>query len=304
MLPAGLAALAVLGTVSFVVWVQAGASEEEAEALRGRLRALDGVASARGSYTTSEDIPFAGSSSFGVTMAPRSTADEVVEVVATAYEALNGPMRRDPADLSVEVDGVDIRLHTEGPDAREDDLLRVVRFALDAGEAGETVEADLNARDHDDLGDLASEIVIRLPEKSSEVDVLDRLATIRAEGNLPPDVDLHVMASDGSGLGGSRGLPTPEDVEVWRELSTVTLPGEGATVRVAYGPYQIYSGMRDYGFADVTVVTEGRAATKEQRTLLIAEHRRILAEHHHTFVYSLTVNGEGRAWFRAEGDPT
>ena len=135
-------------------------------------------------------------------------------------------------------------MHTQGPDAEGDDLLEVVRYALEARAAGETMEADINARDEEDLDDLVSEIRLHLPDDSTAEDVLPRLEAVQASGDLPADVDFYALAGDGAGLGGSRGLPTEENVQVWRELSAVELPGtDASTVQVEYGPYQIYSGM-------------------------------------------------------------
>lgn len=291
----------LLVLVCFLVaadWWRAGGSDGDARHLKQRLRDLDGVSSVKGGYTES-DIPFAGSSAFVVKMGAKATTDDVLAVVAVAYDAFGSTFRRDPADLAVEVDRGHIAVHTQGPDADEDDLLEVVRYALEVRSAGEIVEADINARDHEDLDDLVSEVLLQLPSGSSVDDVLPRLDVVRSAGDLPADTDFHVLAADGAGLGGSRGLPTHEDVLVWRGLSAVGLPGaDVATLRVAYGPYQIYSGMQEYGFANVTVRSAGQRVTKDQVAALIEKHRPILREHHGKYVYNLTVNGEDRAWLR------
>lgn len=295
-------ALLVLVGIIAAGWVRAGGSDGDARDLKQRLRGLDGVVSVNGGYTQSEDFPLAGSSTFLVAMEPEATTDDVLAVVTAAYDEFGSTFRRDPADLAVEVQGGRIELHTQGPDAEEDDLLEVVRYALDAHAAGETVEADINARDYEDLDDLVSEIRLHLPDGSAVDDVLPRLAAAQASNDVPADTDFYVLAEDGSGLGGSRGLPTEEDVLVWRDLSAVRLPGvDKATVRVEYGPYQIYSGMQEYGFANITVRSVGQRVTTEQLAALIEQHRRILGDHHGKYVYNLTLNGEDRAWLRARG---
>ncbi len=179
----------------------------------------------------------------------------------------------------------------------------MVRFALEVRAAGETVEADVNARDHEDLDDLVTELRLHLPPGSTVDDVLPRLEAVQASGDLPPDTDFVVLAADGAGLGGSRGLPTEEDVRVWRELSAVEVPNAGgsSSLRVEYGPYQIYSGMQEYGFANVTVRSAGQRVTKEQLAALKKKHLSILREHHGTFVYTVTVNGEDRVWLKRHG---
>jgi hypothetical protein len=233
-------------------------------------------------------------------MEPRASTDDVLAVVAVAYDEFGGTFRRDPADLAVDVDRGHIEVHTQGPDAEEDDLLEVVRYALEVRAAGETVEADINARDDEGLDELVSEIRLHLPKGSSVDDVLPRLDAVQTSRDLPADTDCHVLASDGAGLGGSRGLPTEEDVHAWRELSAVGLPGADIeTVRVEYGPYQIYSGMQEFGLANVTVRSVSQRVTKDQIAALIEKHRRILGEHHGKYVYNLTLNGEDRAWLRA-----
>lgn len=296
--------LVVLAAVLVTRWVWAGGSEADAKALEERLRGLKGVVSVEGRYTPGEDIPFSGSTTFVVAMAPDSAPDEVIAVVTAAYDDFSGTLRRQPADLGVDVEGVHIKVHTEGPDVGEEDLVEVVRFALGVRAAGERVEADINARDHEDLDDLVSEIRLLLPEGSTVEDVLPRLEAVRASEDLPADVDFYAVAADGAGLGGSRGLPTEDDIQVWRELSAVGLPGANAgTVGVEYGPYQIYSGMQEYGLANVTVRSAGERVTKRQVSAIKEAHLRVLRRHHHKYVYNLTVNGEDRVWLQRRGQP-
>ncbi len=294
--------LAALAGALVVQWVRAGGSYADASALEQRLTGLDGVVSVEGGYTPSEEIPLDGSTTFVVAMAPEATHDDVVAVVTTAYDDFSGTFRRQPANLGIDLAGTHIALHTEDPDVGADDLLEVVRFALDVGGAGESVEVDINARDHDDLEDLVTEIRLHLADGSNVADVQPRLAVVRASRELPANVDIYALADDGAGLGGSRGLPTEDDVRVWRELSAVELPGaDEATVRVEYGPYQIYSGMREYGFANVTVRSAGGRVMKQQLAAIQDAHLRILEEHHETYVYNLTLNGEDRLWLRGSG---
>lgn len=233
---------------------------------------------------------------------PGATTADVVEVFATAYEAFSGTFRRDQANIGVDLPTARILLHTQGPDAAEEDVLDVVRYALDLASAGETVEADINALDDDDLDDLVSDIRLQLGEGTTAADVVARLETPEVERGLPSHTDFHVIAADGAGLGGSRGLPRVQDVEVWRDLSAARAPGvDGLEVGVEYGPYQFYSGMKEFGFANVTVTSAGPRLTRKQLAGLTAQHRRILAQHHEEYVYNLTADGEDRVWLRRRG---
>ncbi len=111
-------ALLVLVAVIAAGWVRAGGSDSDARDLKERLRSLDGVASVKGGYTQSEDIPFDGSSTFIVAMEPEAATDDVVAVVTNAYDAFDGTFRRHPADVVVDVDAAHIEVHTEGPRRR------------------------------------------------------------------------------------------------------------------------------------------------------------------------------------------
>lgn len=293
-------ALLILAISLAVNWIRAGGSQEDAAALSQHIRALRGVESIEGGVEEGDGLPFMASSSFSVTMAPDATEDDLLEVVSTAYEAFSGTFRRDSANIGVDLGAAHVELHTNGPDATQHDVLDVVTYGLNLVDHGEMVTVDINARD--DLDDLVSEIRLQLPEGTTAKDVTHRLESDDVQAGLPANTDVHVVASDGAGVGGSRGLPRKEDLEVWRDLSAVRLPGvEGITVRVEYGPFEIYSTMQDFGFANVTVTSPDRQLTDRQVAMLADLHQRILERHHKKYVYNLTDDGDDRVWLRRKG---
>ena len=79
-------AVLVLVAISAAGWLRAGGSDSDAQDLKEQIRGMDGVASVMGGYEESQDIPFAGSSTFVVAMEPEAATDDVVDVVATAYD--------------------------------------------------------------------------------------------------------------------------------------------------------------------------------------------------------------------------
>jgi hypothetical protein len=84
---------------------------------------------------------------------------------------------------------------------------------------------------------------------------------------------------------------------MWRDLSSVPTPG---TIRVEFGPYQLYSDLDEYGFANVTVRATP-APTKEQLAAMKTAHMAALAERCETYVHNVTVNGEDAIWLRRQG---
>lgn len=286
-----------------------GDHADQAQVLRDRLKGMDGVVSVDADYESGE-LPFdPGTASFEVIVDSRATTDEVVDVVDTAYAQFHTSFRHIHADIGLEVGDSHIAVHTYKPHAEAAAVSAAARYALHARRDGETLQVDINARDEDDLedklGDLFGDIELDLGPDSRVGQVLPRLADFRSNPGLPARFDIGVLAADGGGLGGSRGLPSAHDVAVWRQLSQVSLPGNrAATIRVQYGPYQFYSSMRDFGFAAVTVRSHGAPITPAQLKSLRRAQSRILAANHRTFVYTGTVNGHDSWWLRRNTDTT
>jgi len=85
---------------------------------------------------------------------------------------------------------------------------------------------------------------------------------------------------------------------MWRQLSSVPAPG---TIRVEFGPYQLYSDLDEYGFANVTVRATP-APSKEELAAMRTTHMAALAERSEKYVYNVTVNGEDVIWLRRPRD--
>jgi hypothetical protein len=187
---------------------------------------------------------------------------------------------------------------TREPRADIDDVLAVARFALEVPWPNESVRADMVAFDEDYADALVAELRLSLGRGTSEGDVVPRLDELAAAGGLPEGADIWVLSADGAGIGGSRGLPTDDDIAMWRDLSSVRAPG---TIRVEFGPYQLYSDLDDFGFANVTLRARHRP-TKEQLAPTKAAHMAMLAARSDTYVYNVTVNGNGVIWLRRHGN--
>jgi hypothetical protein len=290
-LTAVLAAL-LLGTLSACTTTHTGATED----LVARLRSMNGVVGVGETHEWG-DFLLPGSVTFEVRMEPGAAADDIVDVVETAYDEFASTYRRDDADLALRVDDTEILLHTYKPSAVRRDLAELVRFVLAVSGPGESVEADINARDDEDMENLAADVLVQLPEGSAVTDVVPRLDEVAAHGGVPAATDFGVRAADGSGLGGSRGLPNAADRRAWQELSEVESSG---TVRVDLRPYQLHSDITSFGLALVAVTTRdhiGKQAATEQFAPVLREHLAAMRRHSDRFVYQVTINGEDRLWF-------
>ena len=261
--------------------------------LEGDLLRMPGVRSVEQAYEPG-DVMLSGSLAVQVDMSPGATRRETLAVIDAAYDEFATTYRREAADLAVSRGGTEILLHTDHPRADIDDVLVVARFALDAPRPGEQVRADLVASNEDEYDPLISELRLSLGRGSSQDDVVPRVNALASAGGLPEGADFWVLSADGAGVGASRGLPTEEELSIWRELSSVRTAG---TIRVEFGPYQLYSDLDEYGFANVTVHATP-APTKAQLAAMKATHMATLAERSEQYVYNVTVNGEDTIWLR------
>lgn len=266
---------------------------EDAEALMNQVSAMDAVKAVDLSYDWG-NVLLPGSVTFEVTMQPDAKGDAAANVIGTVFEEFASTYRTQEGSLSVLMsDDSEILVHTNQPDAETADVVAVARFALGARGKGETVEADINARDDAGLEELASDVRLSLAPGSTRSDVLPRIAGFAVAGGLPAHTDFGVIAADGAGLAGSRGLPSDDDRRVWRELSRVDFAG---TMRVESGPYQIYDDVRRYGFANVTVTRPRGGPLAQVLAPLMRAHLAVLGSNRDHFVYRVTVNGDDTIW--------
>jgi hypothetical protein len=268
----------------------------DAIGLEKDLAQMPGVTSVNHSYESGELI--AGSITVQVVMSPDATTEETLALIDAAYDEFASTYHRDDATLAVHHVGSTVLVHTHDPRADIDDILAVARFALDAPRPGERMRADIVAHHGEFYDDLVSEARLNLDRGSSEADIMPRIDDLAASGALPEGTDIWVLSADGAGIGGSRGLPTADDLAMWRDLSSVPTPG---TIRVEFGPYQLYSDLDEYGFANITLRATP-APTKEQLAAMKMAHMAALAARSETYVYNVTVNGEDAIWLRRHGN--
>jgi hypothetical protein len=241
-----------------------------------------------------------------VAMRPDASDPQVLSVIDTTYDKFTTTYRREQANLVVRRGPTEIAVHTGTGDGFEDlltggatadieDVLRVARYALDAPRAGEQMQADMVIED-DNQDALIAELRLNLSAGSSDDEIVPRLRQLAKARTRPKGADFWVLSADGGGVGGSRGLPTAGDVAIWRELSSFPMAD---TIKVEFGPLQMYSDLSSHGFANVTIRAT-RAPSKPQLTAMKNAHIATLAKRSKKYVYNVTVNGKDAMWLQGQ----
>lgn len=266
---------------------------DEAARLERELARMPGVKSAQHDYEMGSRVD-PGSAGFSVQMRADSTIAETLAVLEAEYRASGKTFALEHVDFGAHRGRTEISVHVRDPDADLDDLLSVARFALTEPLAGEHVAADMSADEEYTGSRFVSELRLSLGRGSVQRALVPRIRTLAAGGDVPAGTDVWVLAADGSGIGGSRGLPKPRDIAIWRELSSYASAGK---VRVEFGPHQMYSDLGHYGFANVSV----RATPEPTKPQLAALKRAFvarLAARSSKYVLNVTVNGEDSIWLQ------
>lgn len=268
----------------------------EAQALRQRIGELDGVDSVELSYENGGTL-FPGTLDPVVAMGGDVPVDNVLTVLGIAYDEFESTYRSESANIGVEYGGNQVLFHADHSSAAKSDILTVAEFALAVPGPGESVEADLNARDERGFQAVESSVLVHLPPGSTRRDVPARLDRLAQTHDVPEYTDLGVLAADGAGLSGSEGLPTVDDRRAWAALGQVPFSGN---VQVALGPASVEPDVRHSAHATVTITRpRGGSVTKHKQQLsrLMRVHLGALRDYSDHFTYSATVNGQDTVWF-------
>jgi len=295
-------ALVLLLVVGFLGYLTLDSTDHttDVEAASTDLAHLPGVVSVTHDYEPSEGILDGPGTAYAqVDMSRDATLEETLEVVAFAYSTFPHAVGGDYCNVVVNRGRAHLVVHTQSPDAPLEQVLQVAVFALQTPRGQEGTTTDITALDQPDMDDLNAEVRLGLGPGSTVDDIEPRLAELTAAGDVP-DTDVWVVAADGSALGGSRGLPTTEDVAVWHALREVPSPASGTRMRVEYGPYSLYDDVRHTEFAVVKLHGRPAPSRDELRGLRSAQTA-ILAEHGDSYVYTVFVNGNSNIWLQRRG---
>lgn len=289
--------------------------QTEAGELEAEVTGLTGVTSVQLDYA--EPIPLdSGKLALRVEMSGSATADEVVAVAETAYDAFSTTHRGEEADLSVRTGRTTVALRSFEPEASSTAVGAAVRTGLAAAAAPGpgSVAIDLTTDGVAGGDHVAGTYLVSLPGGSTYADVPVLLASLAARH--PEDLlfGWGGAASDGASLSYDSGFPPALLLDRWRRVQEAGLP---LAVRA---------------FADGPLIAEGRLASQPdvddpagRRAVDEITHAQLLALGDGTWVYTLRGPGgvhvaevdrltcvatsEGRydreleAWFTANAGP-
>lgn len=249
--------------------------------LDAELADLPGVASVRLDY--GEPVPLdSGKLALRVEMSGTATADEVVAVAETAYDAFSTTHRGEEANLAVRTGRTTVALRSFEPEASTTAVGDAVRTGLAAASGPESVAVDLTTDGVAGGDHVAGTYLVSLPGGSTYADVPALLASLAARHPDDSLVGWGGVASDGASLSYDSGFPPALLVDRWERLQEAGLP---LAVRA---------------YSDGPLIAEGRLTDRpdvddpaDRRALDEITHPQLLALGDGAWVY--TVRGPGGA---------
>lgn len=269
-----LAAVLCLGAACANPDLQTEAGELDAE-----LAGLPGVTSVRLHYGVPVPLD-SGKLALDVEMNGTATADEVVAVAETAYDAFSTTHRGEEADLSVQTGQTTVALRSFEPEASTTAVGDAVRTGLAAAASPGSVAIDLTTDGVAGGDRVAGTYLVSLPEGSTYADVPVLLASLAARHPDDPLFGWGGAASDGASLSYDSGFPPTLLIDRWQRLQEAGLP---LAVRA---------------FADGPLIAEGRLTNRpdvddpaDRRALDEITHPQLLALGDGEWVYTLRAPG-------------
>lgn len=270
--------------------------QEALNELRDDVRALAGVTAMRAQYDFGGEV--GSSASLSVRMARSATDRQVLTVIEAVHDGLVPEFGHDSAGASIARGQEVVVLHTQDSESQHDQVRRVVGAALSLKRGSERMEVEVDLRR--EIGATPRGMLrLVLPRGSTSSAVATRLSRLE-EGPPPPsELDVVIVAADGSGIGGSAGLPREPELQLWRAV--IDAGGGHAVVRIE--PHY-YHAMRER----LTLVVDLRYP--DDRRLHRAEIVRALSEqvslvraYADQVVLSATVNSEETVWLNTRRCP-
>ncbi len=218
------ASLIIFASLTVVVGGCADPSREsDADALRDGLADFPGVTSVRLDYTEPVVLD-SGKLTLDVEMTDEATADQIVAVTETAYDAFRTTHHGEEADLAIATGKTTVALRAFEPDASVAAVGAATRTGLTAAPEAGWVTIDLTTQEVPKGDHVAGTYVVALPEGSTAPDVPGLLESLAAEHDGQSLIGWGGAAGDGSSLTYDVGFPPAELIARWVRMQAAGPP--------------------------------------------------------------------------------